>query len=278
MLSTGSQTSVVCSSRRPGITPSPPATPRRLSPPLSVKLGDSQRRFGEPLVLSAATTAPTAGSGDNLTITATDQYGNTDPTYTGSHNLTFSGGTTIGSFVPTVTNSSGTAVNFGSTTAINFSSGVATVSGSSNGAMTLYKASSQSITTTDGTLNTTTPLVVTVAPAGAASFAVTNPGPVTAGTAFNLTVTALDTYGNTATGYTGSKSLTFTGASNSPNNTAPTVAGTAFGSATSVSFSSGVATPLVILTKAQPTAITATQSSIAGTLPASPSTPELPPA
>src|SRR2546430_9333784 len=50
--------------------------------------------------------------------------------YTGSKNLTFSGAATAGTFVPTVTNSSGTAINFGSITAISFSAGVATVSGS----------------------------------------------------------------------------------------------------------------------------------------------------
>ena len=41
---------------------------------------------------------------------------------------------------PTVSNSSGTVIAFGSTTAITFSSGVATVSGANNGVMTLYKA------------------------------------------------------------------------------------------------------------------------------------------
>ena len=36
-----------------------------------------------------------------------------------------------------------------------------------------------------------------------------------AGTADNLTITAQDTNGNTATGYTGSKNLTFSGANSS---------------------------------------------------------------
>ena len=208
-------------------------------------------------VLSATTTTPTAGSGDNLTITATDQYGNTDPTYTGSHNLTFSGGTTIGSFVPSVSDSSGNVDTFGTTTPITFTNGVATVSGSNNGVMTLYKAGAQSITTTDGTLTTPSALVVTVAPATAVSFAITNPGTPTAGTAFNLTVTALDTYGNTATGFTGSKAVSFSGPSTSPNSTAPTYP-------TSATFTSGVATPSITLTDAQSTTITVT-STVTGT-------------
>ncbi len=67
--------------------------------------------------ISAATTTPAAGAGDNLTITALDADGNTDPSYTGTHNLTFSGGTTIGSYVPTVTDTSGNADAFGTTDA-----------------------------------------------------------------------------------------------------------------------------------------------------------------
>ncbi len=214
--------------------------------------------------LSAATTTPAAGAGDNLTITAVDSHGNTITSYTGSHNLTFSGGTTIGSYTPSVTDTSGNVDAFGTATPITFTNGVATVSGSSNGVMTLYKAAAQSIGVTDGTY-TATALVVTPTPGSAVSFSVTNPGAETAGTAYSQTITALDTYGNTATSYTGSKSLVFSGASNSPNNTAPTVGGTAFGSATSVTFTNGVATPSVTLTNAQPTAITATQGSITGT-------------
>ena len=45
-----------------------------------------------------------------------------------------------------------------------------------------------------------------------------------AGATDNLTITAQDAYGNTATTYTGSKSLTFSGASASPGGNAPTVA------------------------------------------------------
>jgi hypothetical protein len=44
---------------------------------------------------------------------------------------------------------------------------------------------------------------ILVNPAAATQFALSGPSGVTAGTAFSLTVTALDAYGNTATGYTG---------------------------------------------------------------------------
>jgi hypothetical protein len=111
------------------------------------------------LALSAATTNPTAGAADDLTLAAEDANGNTVASYTGSHSLTFGGANAIGTHNPTVTSSSGSAIAFGSPTAINFTTGVALVSGSSNGAMTLYKAGSTSITVTDGTINNSASLL-----------------------------------------------------------------------------------------------------------------------
>jgi hypothetical protein len=198
--------------------------------------------------LAAATATPTAGEADNLTITALDAYGNLATSYTGSHNLTFSGAAVIGTNKPTVSNSSGTAVAFGTATALTFTAGVATVASGKNGAMTLPKVESPSVTATDGTVTSLAPLEVTVAPAAAAKFvltaATTTP---TAGNADNLTVTAQDTYGNVATGYAGSHSLTFSGASASPAGATPSVSDSAgvdidFGDATSIDFSAGVAT------------------------------------
>ncbi len=200
------------------------------------------------LALAATSTTPTAGASDNLTITAEDAYGNTITSYTGSHNLTFGGPHAIGAYTPTVTSSAGTATNIGTATAIAFTNGVASVSGASNGAMTLYKAETVSVTVTDGTLSNGAGLSVTVSPAAAASLTLGAASLTpTVGVADNLTVTAKDTYGNTATTYTGSHNLTFGGASNGPNGNAPTVdssAGTvtAFGTATAITFTAGVAT------------------------------------
>jgi hypothetical protein len=198
--------------------------------------------------LSAASGTPTAGEADNLTIAAQDAYGNLAITYTGSHNLTFSGAATIGTNKPTVSNSSGSAIAFGTATAISFSAGVATVAAGKNGAMTLYKAESPSVSVTDGTATTVAPLAVTVASTAAAKFALTaaTTTPV-AGEADNLTVSAQDAYGNVATSYAGSHDLTFSGASASPNGTGPTVSSSAgseiaFGGSTTLAFSAGVAT------------------------------------
>jgi hypothetical protein len=210
------------------------------------------------LSLAAATTTPTAGSPDNLAITARDPYGNTASSYSGSKNLTFSGAHGIGALNPTVTNSSGVAVSFGTATQINFTDGVASVSGSSNGAMTLYKAESASITVTDGAISNGAGLTVSVSPASASRFSVPTPASQTAGTAFNVTLTALDAYGNTATGYAGSQAITFGGPANPPNNTAPTYPA-------SVTFTAGTGTAAITLVDAQTTTLTATQGSVTGT-------------
>ena len=160
------------------------------------------------LSLGAATTTPTAGAGDNLTITATDAYGNTATGYTGSHSLTFGGASAIGTHNPTVSNATGTATNFGTATAITFTNGVATVTGANNGVMTLYKAGAASITVTDGTINNGTGLAVTVSPTTPNKLAY-NPNPPSTGTGgvtlASFGVSVEDTYGNIeTTGNTGS--------------------------------------------------------------------------
>lgn len=225
------------------------------------------------LVLSAASTTPLAGAADNLTTTAQDTYGNTATTYTGSHSLTFSGASASPSGeVPTVTSNSGAATAFGGATAIDFSAGVASVSGSSNGVMKLYKAGSTSLKVSDGTFTSATLTVTVGTTASELSLAAASTTPVAAA-ADNLTITALDPYDNTATSYAGSRELTFSGASASPNGTAPSVvnsAGTAvpFGSATALTFTAGVAkvasskNGVMKLNKAEVASISASDGSI----------------
>lgn len=196
----------------------------------------------------AANTAPAAGEADNLTITALDAYGNLATSYTGSKSLTFSGAATVGANKPTVANSSGTATAFGTATAISFSAGMATVSSSKNGQMKIYASGEADVIVSDGTISNANPLEVTVSPLAAAKFVITATSTTpAAGEADSLTTTAQDTYGNVATSYTGTKSLAFSGASAAPNGTAPTVSDSAgsnvaFGTATSINFSAGVAT------------------------------------
>jgi len=147
--------------------------------------------------------AQTAGASQNLTITTEDSGSNTVTSYTGSKNLTFSGAnsSTNPATAPTVKNSSGTAIAFGSTTAISFSSGVATVSGGNNGVMTLYKAEAATISATDGSISSTggDRLSVMVSAAGMNKFVLSLASPQPNGLAFTgtNTLTAQDAYGNT---------------------------------------------------------------------------------
>jgi hypothetical protein len=135
-----------------------------------------------------------AGTAGNFVVKALDQYGNVDTTYRGTVHFTS-------------TDPNPAAVLPGNYT---FSSsgdkGVHTFSA------TLVTAGTQSITATDTvTSSITGSQTVTVNPAAATHLSVGGfPSPVVAGTASNFTVAALDTYGNTATGYRGT--VTFTSA------------------------------------------------------------------
>ena len=212
-------------------------------------------------VLAAATTTPTAGQTDNLTITAKDAGGITVAAYGGSYSLNFSGAGTVGSFSPTVTNSAGTATTFGTATAITFTGGVATVSGSANGVMTLYKAETASIVVSDGSGHSNgSGLSVTVGPLALNSFAIPTPGTQAAGSAFSVSLTAKDVYGNTATGYTGTQCIAFSGPANSPGGTAPAypARGACAVGQSSISFTNGAASPSVTLYNAASTTLTAT--------------------
>jgi hypothetical protein len=211
------------------------------------------------LVLTPATTSPTAGTGDNLTITAKDASNNTVTSYTGTMMLTFSGASTIGAFRPLVTASNGTAIAFGSSEPISFSSGVASGSAQGGGAMTLYKAETASIKVSDGAIDNGSGVTVTVAPAGADSFALGTPSTQTAGTAFSETLTAKDAYGNTATSYSGKQAVAFSGPSSSPSGKAPSYPAT-------VSFSAGAgtATPITLYDADEGATLSASQGAISG--------------
>jgi hypothetical protein len=194
--------------------------------------------------LSASSASITAGNTTDLTITAVDAGGNTVTSYTGSHNLIFSGATSSPSgTTPTVTNASGATVNFGTTTPISFTNGVAQVSGGTNGRATLYKAETASISATEGSMTTQTPASVTVS-AGAAArlawthvtvsagtlsspclFACTDTGLGNNGT-FTANVSVTDSLGNTVsglgTGHTVSVSTPTSGGGSGGSFTAPT--------------------------------------------------------
>jgi hypothetical protein len=194
-------------------------------------------------VAASATSPQVAGVAFNVTLTAQDSWGNPTGNLSGTKSVSFSG---------PASSPNGSAPVYPAT--VSFSGGGAT------GSVTLKDAQTTTITaadTTDGLAGVASGNVV-VGPASASSFSVATPATATAGTAFSASVTALDAYGNRATGYSGSQAVTFSGPANAPNGTAP-------GYPASVSFASGVGSASVTLYDAQSTTLTATQGTVSGT-------------
>ena len=79
-----------------------------------------------------------------------------------------------------------------------------------------------------------------------------------AGTSDTITITQVDASGNTETGYNGTTNLTFSGLSAGPDSSAATVNGTSLGTATSITFSDGVATATLVAHKAETANLNAT--------------------
>jgi hypothetical protein len=129
-----------------------------------------------------------AGVAGNFTVTAKDPYGNTATGYAGTVHFTSSDSQATLPSNSTLTSGTGT-----------FSA-------------TLKTAGSQSITATDTVTATITGTQsgITVVAAAVSQFAVSTSAanPDIAGTPFNVTVTAQDAYGNTATSYTGTVHFT----------------------------------------------------------------------
>lgn len=93
-------------------------------------------------------------------------------------------------------NSSGTAVAFGSATAISFTLGVASVvSSTKNGVMKLNKVETASVTATDGSISTSSGLTITVSIGAAAKLYLTHvtvsAGSIGAGCFFTCAITGL---------------------------------------------------------------------------------------
>ncbi len=212
------------------------------------------------LVLEAASLTPAAGEADNLTVTAKDASGDTVGTYTGAHSLIFEGaGVATSGEEPVVIDESGVEKNFGEETEITFSEGKATVSSAMNGVMTLYKAEAAHIKVKEGSLNNGAGLAVTVKAAAAKNFKVPTPTEQEAGVSFNVTLTAIDEYGNTATSYAGKKTIAWSEPASSPSGKAPSYTA-------SVTFTAGVgAAASTKLYDAQTTTLKAKESTIEGT-------------
>jgi hypothetical protein len=136
---------------------------------------------GPSFALSGFPANITAGTSGTITVTALNPDGSVNTGYNGTVHFTSSDPHAVLPPDTTLTNGTGT-----------FS-------------VTLDSAGMQSITVSDasnpGISGSETG--ITVSPAAATHFVLSGPTSVSAGTAFSLTVTAVDAYGNVATGYTG---------------------------------------------------------------------------
>ena len=188
-------------------------------------------------IAASAGGSQVAGTAFNVTLTAQDAWGNTPGTLSGTKSVSFSG---------PANSPNGNAPVYPATAS--FSAGHATAS------VTLKDAQTTTLTasdTTDGLAGVASSAIV-VGPSTASSFGVATPAGPTAGVAFSETITARDSYGNTATAYTGAKTITFSGPASAPNGTAPSYPA-------SVTFASGVGTATITLFDAQTTTLTAKQ-------------------
>ncbi len=185
-----------------------------------------------------------AGVAFNVTLTATDEYANTTTGYAGAKSLTWSGPSNA---------PSGQAPEYPtSATSVTFTEGVGTAS-----QLKLYDAQSPTLKVKEGAIEGAS-AAFTVKAAAATSFSAPTPAAQTAGTSFNETLTALDTWHNIAKSYVGAKTVTFSEPANSPSGQAPSYPAT-------VTFAAGAGTASIKLYDAQSSTLKATEGTIEGT-------------
>ncbi len=142
-------------------------------------------------VLSGTPGSLTAGSTGDVTVKAIDGYGNTDTGFIGT--VTFSSNDAQAVLPADYTFTVGDA-------------GVHAFPSS----YTLKTAGVRTVTATAGSVTGTSAGITVNSALPATTMTATAPSPATAGTGFSVTVTVKDAYGNIATGYTGTVSLTST--------------------------------------------------------------------
>src|SRR4029077_2850100 len=120
----------------------------------------------------------------------------------------------------------------------------------------LYDAQSTTLKAKEGTIEGTS-TSFTIKAASATSFSVPTPTEREAGVAFNETVTAWDTWHNTAKSYAGAKTLSFSEPANSPSGQAPSYPA-------AVTFTAGTGSASIKLYEAQTTRLKAKEGIIEG--------------
>jgi hypothetical protein len=191
---------------------------------------------------SADSTGTVAGTPFNVTVTAQDAYGNTVTGYLGT--ITFSSGDPFGATLPpdyTFQPSDQGRVTF------------------ARGA-TLYTAGTWDVTATDTASGLTGAANVSVMAAPAVGLEVMAPASSVSGTPFDVTIVAVDPYGNTDTNYTGT--VTFSTSDGDPNVVLPPDYTFTSADAGMVTFGGGVT---LITLGDQSLTVTDTVSGITGT-------------
>ncbi len=130
-----------------------------------------------------------AGTPISVTVTAQDSFGNTVTGYTGTVHFTFG-----------TSDTGATSTNYTFSSADNGSKALSFTLTTAASGQTIGASDTSSHTGTSGNIN--------VSAAGTTHLVVAAQGPATAGSAFNFTVTAKDTYNNTVSGYTGTVHFT----------------------------------------------------------------------
>ncbi|NHC49266.1 hypothetical protein G9H65_07945, partial [Cytophagaceae bacterium 50A-KIRBA] len=180
------------------------------------------------------------GSTQSLIIKAVDAYGNVDTGFMGGFtdvNLVFTGANASNNPVlnPVVKGRYETGA-MNQSLRVLFNKGIALVD------LTLYKAEKASISVTDGVILPQAPLAIQVKAGSATHNVISGNETQQAGTTQTLRIKAVDAYGNEVIEYTGTKTLTFSGASNTTNPIRnPTVSGVDFGLPVQVVFTNGMA-------------------------------------
>jgi hypothetical protein len=217
------------------------------------------------LAVAPQTLTPVAGTPFGANLTAFDEYGNVDTSYTGSQCVAFSGPTaspngTVPSYPAGGSCSSGSLVNF--------AAGMAT--GSDAPEVTLFDAVGGVLNARDVPTGASGFAGLTVSPAGAKTFDLGATSTQVAGSAFPVSLTALDLFGNVDSNYAGNQCVIFGGASNAPDGSPPNYGAADLCSAgTQLLFvggqAAGVDVASITLVDAQSLSLTATDSSSGAT-------------
>ena len=188
--------------------------------------------------LAPSDSSPVAGSAFTVAMTALDQWQNVDTNYTGNQCIAFSGASNApGGTAPSYP--SGVPCLSGDSP-VDFSAGVATEGAAPS--ITLYDSQPVDLLATDVPSLHFGSTTIHVTPGTLHSFAVIpDATSQTAGTQFNVRLSALDQYRNVDTNFTGAQCVTFSGPDNSPSGATPKYPdpGTCAAGASAVTFANG---------------------------------------